>query len=113
MHGTFFCDFPGFPGFPVLVGTLLSRDKRCFFTRSGRRVLIRLPSVTYCTSQLTSQRACKYCCVVVYTDTQKKVRFISFLPSDMMHVHFASRKVAKKQGPKCQFQKDVKSRCII
>ena len=22
MHGTFFCDFPGFPGFPVLVGTL-------------------------------------------------------------------------------------------
>ena len=79
----------------------------------GRRVLMMLPSVTYCTSQLTSQRACKYCCVVVYTDTQKKVRFISFLPSDMMHVHFASRKVAKKQGPKCQFQKDVKSRCII
>ena len=24
MHGTFFCDFPGFPGFPVLVGTLSS-----------------------------------------------------------------------------------------
>ena len=23
MHGTFFCDFPGFPGFPVLVGTLV------------------------------------------------------------------------------------------
>ena len=22
MHGTFICDFPGFPGFPVLVGTL-------------------------------------------------------------------------------------------
>ena len=22
MHGTFYCDFPGFPGFPVLVGTL-------------------------------------------------------------------------------------------
>ena len=23
MHGTLFCDFPGFPGFPVLVGTLM------------------------------------------------------------------------------------------
>ena len=32
---------------------------------------------------------------IVYTDTQKKVRVISFLPSDMMHVHFATRKVAK------------------
>ena len=38
----------------------LSRDKRCFFTRSGRHVLIRLSSVTYC----TSQRACKYCCCI-------------------------------------------------
>ena len=84
----------------------LSRDKRCFFTRSGRRVLIRLYSVNNCTSQLTSQRACQYCCCI-YTDTQKKVRVISFLPSDMMHVHFATRKVTKKQGPKCQFQKDV------
>ena len=44
---------------------------------------------------------------VVYTDTQKKVRVISFLPSDMMHVHFATRKVAKLHGPKCQFQTDV------
>ena len=33
--------------------------------------------------------------VVVYTDTQKKVRVISFLPSDMMHVYFETRKVAK------------------
>ena len=33
--------------------------------------------------------------VAVYTDTQKKVRVISFLPCDMMHVHFATRKVAK------------------
>ena len=40
----------------------LSRDNQCFFTRSGRRVLIRLYSVTYCTSLLTSQRACQYCC---------------------------------------------------
>ena len=45
--------------------------------------------------------------LLLYTPTLKKVRFISFLPSDMMHVHFATRKVAKKQGPKCQFQKDV------
>ena len=52
--------------------------------------------------------------LLLYTPTlKKKVRFISFLPSDMMHVHFATRKEAKKQGPKCQFQKDVKSRCII
>ena len=32
---------------------------------------------------------------IVYINTQKKVRVISFLPSDMMHVHFATRKVAK------------------
>ena len=32
---------------------------------------------------------------VVYTYTQKMVRVISFLPSDMMHVHFATRKVAR------------------
>ena len=32
---------------------------------------------------------------IVYIDTQKKVRVISFLPSDMMHVHFATRKEAK------------------
>ena len=52
--------------------------------------------------------------LLLYTPTlKKKVRFISFLPSDMMHVHYATRKVAKKQGPKYQFQKDVKSRCII
>ena len=24
MHGTFICDFPGFPGFPVLMGTLIT-----------------------------------------------------------------------------------------
>ena len=33
--------------------------------------------------------------IVVYTDTQKKVRVISFLPSDIMHVHFATRKVSR------------------
>ena len=61
----------------------LSRDKRCFFTRSGRRVsgypvwLIARHSLRHSTRANT---------VVVYTDTQKKVRFITFLPSDMMHV---------------------------
>ena len=49
----------------------------------------------------------------IHRHSKKRSRFISFLPSDMMHVHFATRKVAKKQGPKCQFQKDVKSRCIV
>ena len=29
-----------------------------------RRELIRFTSVTYCTSQLTSQRACQYCCCI-------------------------------------------------
>ena len=32
---------------------------------------------------------------------------------DMMHVHFAFRKVAKQQGPKCQFQKDVKYLVVL
>ena len=32
----------------------------------------------------------------LYTPTlKKKVRVISFLPSDMMHIHFATCKVAK------------------
>ena len=34
---------------------------------------------------------------IVYTDTQKKVRVISFLPSDMMHVH--SSEVARPKMP--------------
>ena len=29
MHGTLFCDFPGFPGFPVLVGTLCKQNISC------------------------------------------------------------------------------------
>ena len=33
--------------------------------------------------------------LLLYTNTQKKVRALSFLPSDMMHVHFTTRKVAK------------------
>ena len=32
MHGTFFCDFPGFPGFPVLVGTLARGDRIILWT---------------------------------------------------------------------------------
>ena len=75
----------------------LSRNKRCFFTRSGRGVSIRLSSVTYCTSQLTSQRACQYCCCI--HRHSKKGQSISFLPSDMMHVHFATRKVARPKMP--------------
>ena len=43
--------------------------------------------MTYCTSQLTSQRACQcYCCIHRHS---KKGQGISFLPSDMMHVYFA------------------------
>ena len=28
IHGTYFCDFPGFPGIPVLVGTLSDGMKK-------------------------------------------------------------------------------------
>ena len=76
----------------------------------------RIDQVTQCdllhvTAYVTARVQILLCCCI--HRHSKKVRFISFLPSDMMQVHFASRKVAKKQGPKCQFQKDVKSRCII
>ena len=34
--------------------------------------------------------------LLLYTPTlKKKVRVISFLPGDMMHVHFATRKIAR------------------
>ena len=33
MHGTFFFDFPGFPGFPVLVGTLINQQTDTYMCR--------------------------------------------------------------------------------
>ena len=58
-----------------------------------RRRLIRFTSVTYCESQPTSQRACQN--VVVYTDTREMVKVTPLFPSDMMHIDFATHKVAK------------------
>ena len=58
-----------------------------------RRGLIRVTSVIYCESQTTSQRACQN----VYVDTWEKVEITPFLPSDMMHVHFATHKVARER----------------
>ena len=65
--------------------------------RSG---LIRVISVTYYESQTTSQRACRKCYCI--PRTREKVKVTQFFPSDMMHVHFATHKVAKKPGPKRQ-----------
>ena len=59
-----------------------------------RRGLIRVTSVIYCESQTTSQRACQN--LIVYVDTWEKVEITPFFPSDMMHVHFATHKVARK-----------------
>ena len=77
----------------------LSTYNRCFFTRSGRRVLIRLSSVTYCTSMLTSQ--CQYCCCI-HRHSKKGLSYIIFDASS-----FSSK------APKCQFQKDVKYLVVL
>ena len=68
-----------------------------------RRGLIRVTSVIYCESQTTSQGACQN--VIVYIDTREKVEItpFNFIPSDMMHVHFATHKVMKYPGPKSSF----------
>ena len=61
-----------------------------------RRGLIRVTSVIYCESQTTSQRACQN--VIVYVDTREKVESTPFFPSDMMHIHFATHKVARERS---------------
>ena len=62
-----------------------------------RRGLIRVTSVIYCESQTTSQRACQNV-IVYYVDTREKVEITQFFPSDMMHVHFATHKVARERS---------------
>ena len=61
----------------------------------------RIEQVIQCASlHVTAYVTARVPILLLYTPTlKKKVRVISFLPSDMMHVHFATRKVARPKMP--------------